>query len=1115
VSGEVGGRWARFRHAVPTVAAKYLVLIALYGVVRTAFPVIRQHLYWPTQFVEVVGIPASVDPAFIALLLILAAALFRRKRVAGWLLAIVLALDLLTNLAGFVLLAALRTSGQRLGVTATDVGFSIANTVLLAGWLAVLFAARGEFCARVQQGSVRRAALTLAGGLAVSFTAAYLLSMASGTHGRRQHADWALHRLLGSTDPFRDGPGGHEPSLTGTGASLIAVCALFAALLVLLRSQRTAAGLAAVDEWHIRTLLAATGERDSLGYFATRRDKSVVFSPSGKAAVTYRVVGGVCLASGDPIGDPEAWPPAILAWLRTAREYAWVPAVVGAGEQGAQAYARAGLRVLQLGDEAVLGVAEFSLDGREMRGVRQAVGRVARAGYQVRIRRHAEIGPDEMARIIARADEWRDTETERGFSMALGRLGDPADGRCVMVEAIAPDGREAAVLSFAPWGAGGLSLDLMRRDRDADNGLMEFMVSRLVEAAPALGVSRISLNFAVFRSVFEQGSRIGAGPVLRLSRTLLLFLSRWWQIESLYRANVKYHPRWVPRFLCYEEARDITRVGIASVVAEGLLTVPSLAALLSRGKSRPVPRADTPFPAPEPLPDGPAATGRLPEQVAQRVATMEKLRAAGIDPYPVVEPATHTCAAIAGIFADLPPDRRTGEAVRVAGRVLLARDLGGICFAVLRDDTGDIQLMLERGPALTRWRSTVDLGDQVCVDGEVATSRRGELSVLVGNWTMTAKCLRPLPGKRTGLADPEARVRARYLDLAVNPDARRILAVRSAAVRALRETLHDRGFLEVETPILQPVHGGANARPFTTRSNAYGIGLHLRIAPELYLKRLCVGGVGKVFELGRTFRNEGADATHNPEFTMLEAYQAYADYGTMQTLARHLIQQAATAAYGAPVLRRARPDGSVSEVDIGGEWRTVTVNEAVSAALGATVTADTGRAELAGYADRHGIRCAPTASRGEILLELYERLVERSTVEPTFYLDFPTDVAPLTRPHRSDERLAERWDLVAFGAEIGTAYTELTDPVEQRRRLTAQSLRAAGGDPEAMELDEDFLRALEYAMPPTGGLGLGVDRLVMLLTGLSIRDTLPFPLVRPTGRGTAQPAMSRSTTSAP
>jgi lysyl-tRNA synthetase class 2 len=297
--------------------------------------------------------------------------------------------------------------------------------------------------------------------------------------------------------------------------------------------------------------------------------------------------------------------------------------------------------------------------------------------------------------------------------------------------------------------------------------------------------------------------------------------------------------------------------------------------------------------------------------------------------------------------------------------------------------------------------------------------------------------------------------------------------------------------------VLQRVHGGANARPFTTHINAYDLRLYLRIAPELYLKRLAVGGVERVFEIGRTFRNEGVDATHNPEFTMLEAYQAYADYTDMRELTRTLIVEAATAAYGAPVARR--PDGG--EVDLGGAWPVVGVYEAVAAVLGQPLDPATPIETLAGWARAARVPVDPSWNRGQLVLECYEHLVEGRTGVPTFYTDFPVEVSPLTRDHRGDPRLAERWDLVAFGMEIATAYSELADPLEQRRRLTAQSLLAARGDAEAMDLDEDFLTALEYAMPPTGGLGLGVDRLVMALTGRGIRETIAFPLVRPGSRG--------------
>jgi lysyl-tRNA synthetase class 2 len=491
------------------------------------------------------------------------------------------------------------------------------------------------------------------------------------------------------------------------------------------------------------------------------------------------------------------------------------------------------------------------------------------------------------------------------------------------------------------------------------------------------------------------------------------------------------------------------------------------------------------------------AEDNVPEQVRVRLEKRARMLASGVDPYPVGYPRTTTAAVLRERYGDLPKDTATGDVVGVTGRVMLSRVGGKICFATLRDGDADIQAMIRLDEVgaerLAEWKRDVDLGDHVGVTGEVITSRSGELSVLAHSFAITAKSLRPLPEKHAGLTDPEARVRQRYLDLIVNPASRRLAEMRAAITQSVRSSLLARGYLEVETPILTPLHGGANARPFTTHYNAYDVDVYLRIALELYLKRLVVGGIEKVFEIGRIFRNEGVDATHNPEFTMLEAYETYGDYNTIAELTQSLAQDAAVAAFGSTVIRRA--DGN--EYDIGGSWRSVTVHEAISAALGEEVTPDTELPVLIGLSAKADVPLMPSWSRGQVVLEMYERLVEKKTVEPTFYRDFPVEVSPLTRQHRTDPRLAERWDLVAFGTELGTGYSELADPVEERARLTAQSLLAAGGDPDAMQLDEDFLLALEYAMPPTGGMGMGMDRLMIMLTGESIRETILFPFVRP------------------
>jgi lysyl-tRNA synthetase class 2 len=359
--------------------------------------------------------------------------------------------------------------------------------------------------------------------------------------------------------------------LTGLGAATVLVV-----LAILLSPRRKPAVLAPSDEERLRELLGRHGSRDSLGYFALRRDKSAMFSASGKAAIAYRVVDGVTLASGDPIGDPEAWPGAIAAWLAEAERYAWTPGVLGASQAGATAFVRAGLDALEIGDEAVLDLATFSLSGREMRGVRQPVGRVQRAGYTGTVTRQRDLQQDEVQALVRAADDMRDGEVERGFSMALGRLGDPSDPDAVVVRAFTGSGELVAVLSLVPWGADGLSLDVMRRSRASENGTLEFLVATLAEHAAELGVRHVSLNFAVFRSALERGGQVGAGPVLRLWRSLLLTLSRWWQIESLYRANAKYRPTWVPRMICFGRVADMPRVAVAALQAEAFIVRPRL-----------------------------------------------------------------------------------------------------------------------------------------------------------------------------------------------------------------------------------------------------------------------------------------------------------------------------------------------------------------------------------------------------------------------------------------------------------------------------------------------------------------------------------------------------------
>ncbi|MEV0901248.1 lysine--tRNA ligase [Actinoplanes sp. NPDC049802] len=487
----------------------------------------------------------------------------------------------------------------------------------------------------------------------------------------------------------------------------------------------------------------------------------------------------------------------------------------------------------------------------------------------------------------------------------------------------------------------------------------------------------------------------------------------------------------------------------------------------------------------------------LPEQMRVRRSKRDRLLAEGVPPYPVEVPRTDEIADIRARYADLPTDTASGDKVSITGRVIFVRNGGKLCFATLRaGDGSEIQAMFSLDKvgekALADWKGVVDLGDLVAVTGEVISSRRGELSVLADEWRMSAKALRPLPVAHKPLSE-ETRVRQRYVDLIVRPQARDVVRSRAAVVRSLRESLFRRNYLEVETPMLQLLHGGAAARPFVTHSNALDTDLYLRIAPELFLKRAVVGGIERVFEINRNFRNEGMDSTHSPEFAMLEAYQAYADYNVMQVQVREWIQEAAVAVSGSHVVTH--HDGT--EIDLGGEWAQVTLFGAISEALGEEVTIRTDLAQLQRYAEKVQLSVDPKWGAGKLAEELFEHLVADDLRAPTFVRDFPEETAPLTAPHRTTPGLTEKWDLYVGGFELATAYSELVDPVIQRERFHAQSLLAAGGDAEAMQLDEDFLRAMEYGMPPSGGMGMGIDRLLMALTGLGIRETILFPLVRP------------------
>ena len=493
----------------------------------------------------------------------------------------------------------------------------------------------------------------------------------------------------------------------------------------------------------------------------------------------------------------------------------------------------------------------------------------------------------------------------------------------------------------------------------------------------------------------------------------------------------------------------------------------------------------------------PAVEDDLPEQLRIRREKRAGLIERGVEPYPVAVDRTKSLKEIREKYIALETDVATGDIESLTGRIIFKRDTGKLCFATLREGDGtELQAMLSLDKvgqeALDAWKSDIDLGDIVSVTGEIITSKRGELSILANSWTLAAKSLRPLPNDHKPMSE-ETRVRMRYVDLIVRPEARAAARMRPQVMRSLRETFNNYDFIEVETPMLQVMHGGAAARPFKTFSNAYDMDLYMRIAPELFLKRCVVGGIERVFEINRNFRNEGADSSHSPEFAMVESYMSYGDWRSIADVTRTLIQNAAMAVAGSHVVTHA--DGT--QKDLGGSWREINLYDAISEGVGEKVTALTPYADLKKHAEKLGMKIDPKWVTGKLAEEIFEHVASDQLIEPTFVMGYPVDTSPLVRAHRETPGVVEKWDLYVDGFELATGYSELIDPVIQRDRLVEQAQLGAKGDLEAMQVDEDFLRAMEFGMPPMGGMGMGVDRLLMALTGLGIRETILFPLVKP------------------
>lgn len=1094
------------------------------------------------------------------LMMVFASAAFRRKRIT-----IMLIIALQSATVALYALVLVLMPEQWHDLTSPDMLASVAICLALILWAIWV---RKEFPSRLSLRSLLRALGVFLAGEAVVYIVALLAAFTVvPRHGHHfPHAAFRFWWSLEATFSFSSFTGHVPHGAPNWLATLISFASLSVLILALYSFLHTQPGTnrSEADDLHLHTLLARY-PADSLSYFTTGNHRSLVFSRDGNAAISYCVSFGVALAGGDPVGDPASWDDAIDQFLKFAHTQGLTPSAISVSERGARAWKRHGMRIMAMGDEAVIDAANFSTGDPKMKPLLAAQRRVARSGVEISCRRVRDIPAAELEFLRTCAQRYRVGE-ERGFSMSLDRILDPMDAEQMVVTAyeqgttVGGEPHLHALLVFAPWGKRSLSLNLMRRNPVSANGVIEAMVLALIDHCKRTGLEKISLNFAMFRSMFVEGEAVDATFVQRGLRRVMILASKFWQLESLYESNARYNPEWVPRYLAYPTMARLTATTVAAGRLEGFL--PAWGEHLGQMPawlSSPEHRAQV-IEIHTTTAEDVIISQRLTDQQKVRLRKAEALQAAGMDCFPPAHSA-FAPVPVAEIVAQMPTRREgvketsalaptpelwegapygTAEEIALSGRISGRRRHGGVIFIDVMEGDAKIQLVCERDTcenfSLLRF---TDTGDVIAVRGRVGYSKRGQLSVFVGTWWMLAKALRPvlMPGK---VLDPQMAVRERTMEFINTPRAMELLRMRSVATSKVREILSIQGYCEVETPVLQAVKGGANARPFVTHINAYNAEVTLRIAPELYLKRLVVGGMEAVFEMGRSFRNEGADRTHNPEFTSLEAYRAGGDYVQMRELTEDLIRACAVAVHGrpvvwvpratverfasaqVPVLDEVLPEGVAEQfgpvraaayreafagataemvpVDITAAWPVISVCDAVSKAVGQAVSMDSSVEELLEICAKHEVEPPAVASTGTLINELYEELVEGNTAYPTFYTDFPAEVCPLTRKHREDPRLAERWDLVAFGMELGTAYTELTDPRDQRERFVQQSLAAAAGDPEAMSVDEDFLSSLELGLVPTGGMGMGIDRMLMFITGTSIREVLPFPFVKPLRR---------------
>lgn len=1082
------------------------------------------------------GVPALPTLSTAVLLAFVALLCFMRKRLA---VIVMIAMQSLMALLCLLTLIVLWFDGELKQKYALEPAIFL---VIAIGIIVLLTKSASGFWGRVKLRSLLVGFSIVLAGEAILFGIAFALTrhLTPATIASSDIALWVLRRISGlpflSTPQIntllREFPGIKALSLI---VMILSAVIIFYAVMRILIGQRCEIR-SKPDDLRLRKLLIQWGAEDSLGYFATRNNRTVIFSSDESSAISYGVSGGIALAAGDPIGNPDSWEDVVLRWKKHCYSQGWIPAVIAASAQGARVYRRSGMMVKKMGDEAIISADRFDENSVHGRALLAAQRRIRRSGINIEVRRQSEITPCELSELEMAASLFR-IGNERGFSMSLDRVFAPQDDRQLICTARGNNGELQCLLTFVPWGPRGVSLNLMRRAKNAANGVVEAMVLQMLQHGFEQGIDRFSLNFAMFREIFVEGESVDATLNDRFKRILFIKASKFWQLQSLYESNARYNPRWLSRYMCFSSDPLVPLTLIAAGCLEGFIPAPASLLTLKGTQWEADEEYLTQLKHIRQELTSQAVTYKLTDQQKVRRKKAEKLLSVGIEPFPpgfdlgeplrkVFKQVTNRTALTSlpggnAQNADINPPGSAASVTEAStcgnsplkthGRIVAKRNHGGVWFWDLYDRGTYLQVVLEKQHLASRDFANLpllDLGDQIVVSGTCGTSRNGTPSLIAQKWVLAAKALRPSPHPKENL-DEKTSARDRTLTLRNDPVALQMLEERSRALTAVRAELAQAGFLEVETPMLQAVQGGANARPFVTRSNAYSIDMFLRIAPELYLKRLAVAGMGAIFEMGRSFRNEGADATHNPEFTSLEVYKAGADYLEMMTLTRKLYQRAARAIHGREIaLRPLKGPGNQKiersvkgtdyyAYDISGDWPAIPVYQAISKALEEEITADTDESILRQACQKFGIDTPPGADHGRLIGALYDELVEAKTTRPTFYMDFPVSSSPLTRKHRDHPRLAERWDLVAFGMELGTAYTELTDPRDQRERFTQQSLAAAAGDPEAMSLDEDFLNCLELGLLPLGGLGLGMDRMVMMLLGCDIRQVLAFPFVKP------------------